>query len=97
MAYAINSKSQGVFIGIGMGLAFFSQTETAGQYIACTSPTSEDAQKTKDMLEEASTTLNDLEIVEVASGHWKDLQAAGLHIGDMATNQLMVQEPVGAC
>tara|TARA_Y100000815_G_scaffold272688_1_gene302132 strand:+ start:1067 stop:1360 length:294 start_codon:yes stop_codon:yes gene_type:complete len=97
MAYAISSKTHGTFIGCGMGLAFFSRGDTAGQYIAYTDATREGMADFARELEEASGTLTDLQVVEVASGHWRDLQAAGLHIGDMASNQLMAQEPVGAC
>lgn len=93
MAYALKSEAHGTFIGVAMGLAFFSKGDTAGQHIANTQDTLQSAEELKGVL---ITSIDDIEIVEVKSGHWRDLQAAGLHIGDMADNELMVMEPMGA-
>jgi hypothetical protein len=97
MAYAISSEEHGTFIGFAMGMAFFSRNDTVGQYHAYTESSRESMEHLASEMQKASDTLADLKIVEVASGHWRDLQAAGLHIGDMAANQLMAEEPVGAC
>lgn len=92
MAYALKSESRGTFIGIGMGMIFFSKEETAGQHIACTMETPEDA---KSMIEELGPSFPDLEPVEVKSGYWRDLKAAGLHIGDMIRNELLARPVAG--
>jgi hypothetical protein len=85
MTYAITSN-HGVFIGEAMGLAFFAGQETAGQTHAVTFERPEDAQTMLTILDEHG--CEGLALVAVVSGHWKDLQAAGLAIGDMEANEL---------
>lgn len=94
MIYVLNSPASGVFIGMAMGLAFFSKNDTAGQNTATTVANPEDAQDLFDMLQKH---FPDLEWREVASGHWKDLAAEGIHTGDMEQNELMYAETVGSC
>lgn len=92
MAYALKSETHGTFIGASAGFAFFSKGDTAGQYIACTEPDADGAAALIDALKEY---VADLEAVEVKSGYWRDLQAAGLDIGDMMENELRYREPAG--
>lgn len=94
MVYALNSQTHGTFVGIAMGLAFFSKGDTVGQTSVSIQDTHEQAETLKAVL---VAHIPDLEIVEVRSGHWRDLQAAGLHIGDMAQNELAAMEPMGSC
>ncbi len=86
MAFAIHSAEHGTFVGECMGLVFFSKTETAGQTEVATAPSLAEAQDLMAMLRDASDDFCDLEAVEVQSGHWHDLKAADLHIGDMDQN-----------
>lgn len=86
MAYALNSTN-GVFVGHAMGMAFFAGLETAGQTVAATFDSPQDAQPVLDLLTEHG--CEGLVLVQVVSGHWKDLQAAGLDTGDMDINELI--------
>lgn len=92
MVYALVSEIHGTFVGIAMGLAFFSKGDTVGQTSVSIQDTPEAAEELKKVL---AAHIPDLEIVPVRSGHWRDLQAAGLHIGDMAQNALRDMEPMG--
>jgi len=92
MVYALKSETHGTFVGIAMGLAFFSKGDTVGQTHVSIQDTPDAAEKMKEVL---ASHIEDIEIIEVRSGHWRDLQAAGLHIGDMAKNELMQMEPAG--
>lgn len=86
MAFAIHSPQHGTFIGEGLGLLFFSKTETAGQVIAATAPDLIEANEIIDIIKGADPEFSDLEAVEVESGHWTHLKAAGLDIGTMDQN-----------
>lgn len=92
MAYALKSETHGTFIGACAGFAFFSKGDTADQYIACTEPDADGAAALIDSLKEY---VADLEAVEVKSGYWRDLRAAGLDIGDMMENELRYRAPAG--
>ena len=91
MPHVIHHTDRGVFIGTALGMAYFSEEETAGQYTAVTFETPKQA-------DEAITFLGvtGLSMTEVDSGHWRDLRSAGLPVGDMETNQLMFATVAGS-
>ena len=87
MPYAIEHPVDGTFVGSGLGLAYFSRRETAGQIQAVTT---EDRAEALEIIKELeSFSIEGLQVVEVASGHWSDLEAAGLDVGDMAENEFL--------
>lgn len=88
MAYAISSASEGTFVGEALGLIFFSKTETAGQFVVATCDSEAEAKELIAAIKGISPSFADLTPVEVKSGHWRDLQASGLDIGNMAENEL---------
>ncbi len=111
MPYAIKSEKYGTFVGIGMGLIFFTGTDevegdTVGQYIVPTCESETEAEDLIDRLvnetigaegEEGAFSYDDLSFVEVESGHYKDLEAAGLEVGNMADNELEHMPAMGCC
>lgn len=96
MAYAISSQTRGTYLGDIADIHIFSKIDTACQFCATTQEKLCDAQRLKRDLATAMPTLTDLSIVEVRSGHWRDLAAAGLHTGDMQSNEEFLREPVPA-
>lgn len=94
MPYAIDT-SNGVFVGISMGLIFQSGFETAGQTTVAVFETVADA---NDIITYLGAHLGDenLRAVKVASGHWRDLQKAGLEVYDMPQNELLYIQKEGS-
>lgn len=97
MTHAISSNIHGTFVGTALGLAFFSREDTAGQYVVATFPTDTDAKEFIAELQEEVEYLGDLSVVKVKSGHWQNLQEAGLHVADMARNEIYANKPAGSC
>ena len=89
MAYTITNPELGTFVGLSMGMAFWTKLDSAGQTRVTTFDTEE---QTVAFINEIGADLfgeagEDYEIFEVTSGHWEDLHAVGLHFGDMHLNE----------
>jgi hypothetical protein len=85
--FIVTHREDGVVLGIGLGLVFTAKCDSVGQTHACTFETRDEATGFINYLVVYSTfKIEDLSIVEVASGHWRDLRVAGVDIGDMAFN-----------
>lgn len=91
---ALVNSEYGVFLGYALGLAFFSGLDTGGQTHAATFDSELQA---SDLLNVLLKHMDgEFRFVPVASGHWRDLQAAGLPIADMADNELRNAPPAGS-
>lgn len=87
--YVIAHAELGVFVGAAMGLAFWSRLDSVGQTVAATFASEEEALDFARIWEQdAPIDLDAIEIFAVASGHWRDLAAVGLDIGEMAANDV---------
>lgn len=93
MPYVLVHDTDGVFVGHCLGLAFFSAQETAGQIQA---PTVASAKEVEAMWRDMGFSGEKMRAVEVASGNWRDLRAAGLDVGDMPENELRYAPAAGA-
>lgn len=94
MPYALDT-STGVVVGSALGFLFTAALETAGQFVAATV---DDLDQAESWRVHVKAVLNDetVRIVEVASGHWHDLQRAGLNVYDMPTNELLYHPAKGS-
>lgn len=97
---AVLNHQEGVFVGHSMGLAFFSLSETAGQWQVYTWATEEQARTDMEIVWKIDMPLHYKPVI-VADEHGyatvAELRAAGLgeYIGDLEANFLLAADAAG--
>ena len=88
MQFVIVSTELGVFVGYALGLAFWTNLETAGQIEAVTF---ENPIQAYQFSQTWDNQMDDLSFVPVPNGHWRTLAQRGLPTADMADNEAIAQ------